>query len=106
MHGCRILKLLARQCAAAEQSPHNAAYAMSALWALLHKGERIKATLKGIPDVTASIQACANACEKILQEARSSGATVSKLETLQQLQQSSQVVCRALALEVQKTDSL
>ena len=106
MNGCRILKLLARQCAAAEHNPYNASYAMSALWALLHKGERVKATLKGIPDVIASIQACANSCGQILQEARSSGAPVARVETLQQLQQSSQVVSRALGLVVQKTDAV
>jgi hypothetical protein len=97
--------LLARQGVTAEQSPVNAAYGMSALWALLHKGERVKATLKGIPEVATSIQACASACEKLLQGGRSTGAPAATLETLRQLQQSSQVVCRALGLSVQKVET-
>jgi hypothetical protein len=78
---------------------------MSALWALLHKGERVKATLKGIPEVTTTIQASATLCQRLVQEARDSGASCAKLEILEQLQQSSQVVCRALGLAVNKTES-
>lgn len=101
---CRNLKFLARQGAAVAQSPLNAAYAMSALWALLHKGERVKATLKGIPEMASSVLACSVACTKILQDGRISGDPQSQLETLQQLQHSVQVVSRALGLDIQKTE--
>lgn len=48
------------------QAPERAAYAASALWALLHRGERVKATLKGIPGSIASVQRCHQICCALL----------------------------------------
>jgi hypothetical protein len=78
---------------------------MSTLWALLHKGERVKATLKGIPDVVSAVQTCPSTCAFLLQDAENSGACLNKRQLLQQLEQSCMVVSRAMDVPLQVLDS-
>ena len=46
-------------------NPAAVAAAASALWALLHRGERVKATLKGLPGAVATVQSCAQASARL-----------------------------------------
>jgi hypothetical protein len=66
---CRALPLLLRQLDLVAERPECAASAASALWALLHRSDRVKATLKGVAGAVDSIERCTGACENLLRNA-------------------------------------
>jgi hypothetical protein len=64
---CRALLLLIAQLDDVSGNPEAAACAASALWALLHRGERVKATLKGLSGAVASVQRCEQVSRSLAQ---------------------------------------
>ena len=63
---CRALPSLVKQLEEVRSNPAAAAAAASALWALLHRGERVKASLKGLPGASAAVQRCAEVSAQLV----------------------------------------
>lgn len=99
MSVCRVLKLLACQVKSAQSDWHRAALALSTIWALLHKGERVKATLKGLPDFMSAMRSCSDVVDNLARHPHDSGSTCpGSHNTRKQVLQSSGVVSRVLDL--------
>lgn len=99
MLACRVLKLLASQIRSAQSDWDRAAHVLSTIWALLHKGERVKATLKRLPDFMSAMRTCSDVVDTMahaLHDSRSS--CTGNVNTLKQVLQSSRVVARVLDL--------
>jgi hypothetical protein len=91
---CRALPLLVQQLENVAQEPERAAYAASALWALLHRGERVKATLKGIPGSIASVQRCHRICSALLAHEDGTEEPGTRAAYLQSVQETSSRISR------------
>lgn len=94
---CRVLNLFAQLVKNAQNDWDRAALALSTVWALLHKGERVKATLKGLPDFMSAMRSCSEVVENLTQQHNMSKCTVN-VHVVKQLEQSSRVVARVLDL--------
>eukprot|EP00892_Ulva_mutabilis_P007022 jgi/Ulvmu1/4692/UM002_0423.1 len=97
----RILKLLAAQIKNAHHDLKRAALAMSTIWALLFKGERVKATLKGLPEFMSAMKSSSGFVENLVHQmnhAEAGKKALVRLHMAKQLQQSSKVVSRVLGI--------
>ena len=97
---CRALPLLLSQLGNVSAEPEAAACAASALWALMHRGERVKATLKGLPGALASVQRCLIVTSSLLQHERHSAVfsaeAHARVDSLQRARDGVAVVARLL----------
>ena len=97
---CRALPTFISQLENVSADPEAASYAASALWALMHRGERVKATLKGIPGAVSSVARCLVITQSLLEhegtvKSGSSGAT-QRVRSLLATRQGVQVLQRLL----------
>jgi hypothetical protein len=97
---CRALPLLVAQLDDVSGNPEAATCAASTIWALLHRGERVKATLKGLSGAVASVQRCAQVSSSLAEgEARiaePSEEAAARLRWLQQAAHAARTLSRVL----------
>lgn len=99
---CSALPLFIAQLEGATANPESAASAASALWALLHRGERVKATLKGIPHAVNTIRRCQKLCDSIIEEdgggEGAAGEVEERVAVMRQITHSTRAVLRVLGV--------
>lgn len=99
---CRILKLLAVEIRNAPDNWNRSALALSTIWALLFRGERVKATLKGIHDFMSAMKSCSDYVDNLARHHQNctlnKTADACQMRMAKQLEQASRVVLRVLGI--------